>query len=100
MSEYYKLAMKKAEAERRYRIALQQEIFKLKQEKYPATLIPDLARGLTAEHKYNRDLTEALYNSTRDSLRALMAELNSYQTIIKFQSDLTEDTEDEDTRRM
>lgn len=93
MKQYYKQAQVKSEAERVYRIALQQAIFAYKQDKYPATLIPDLARGHTAEQKYQRDLTEALYNTTRDSLRALQAELNSYQTMIRFQSDLVTNDE-------
>ncbi len=90
MKELWKLSNAKAETERDYRIALQQEILTLRSKGIQATLIPDIARGATAELKFKRDTAEALYNTTKDSLRALQASLNAYQTMVRFQEDLSE----------
>lgn len=88
MKQLWKLSADKAETERAYRIALAQEILSLKYDKVQATLIPDIARGNTAELKHKRDLSEALYNTTRESLKSLQGDINAYQTIIKYQQEL------------
>ena len=88
MRQLWKLSNVKAETERDYRIALQQEILIQRTNGVQATLIPDLARGATANLKFERDKAEALYNTTKDSLRALQASLNAYQTMVRFQEDL------------
>lgn len=61
--EINKLGIKKAEAEKSYRIALRKEVTKLRFEKYPATLTQDLARGNeeVAKLKLERDVAESTY---------------------------------------
>lgn len=84
------LAKKWAEAERDYRRALAVEILLLKDQKMPATLIPDLARGNCSELKFQRDLAEATYKSGRDALEAIRSQMNGLQTIVKFQKEIQE----------
>lgn len=54
-----------AESERAYRVALASKILELKADGYPATLVPDLARGdkEVARLKVARDCAEALYKA-------------------------------------
>jgi len=82
------LAKANAEAERDYRRALAIEIVKLKSEGMSVTLIGDIARGNTAELKYNRDLKEAMYTSGRDSLRAISTQVTSLMSILKYQNEV------------
>jgi hypothetical protein len=77
-----------AEAERDYRAALAKEILKLKTEGMSVTLISDIARGNTSDLKFKRDLAEAQYTSGRDSLKAIMAQVNALQTIVKYVSEV------------
>lgn len=86
--ELFSLAKEMAESEREYRRALQIEIMKLRDEKVQATLIPDIARGLTSDLKFKRDLSEARYKSARDSLDAIKAQANGLQSILRVQSDI------------
>jgi hypothetical protein len=86
--EVYKQAKLKDKAEREYRIALAQEILKLKFDGMQATLIPDTARGNTADLKFNRDSAKSLYDSARDSMETLRTEATLLQTISKYQTDL------------
>lgn len=82
------LAKAMAEAEQAYRSSLAKEIVKLKLEGMSVTLIPDIARGNTSELKFSRDLAEAKYTSGRDSLKAIMAQVNALQTIVKYVSEV------------
>ena len=84
----FKLAQAMAETERIYRRALGVEIVKLKTDKMQATLIPDIARGLTAELKFERDLAEARYNSGRDNLQAIQSQMNGLQSLLRHQTDI------------
>ncbi|MEH7355087.1 hypothetical protein V7150_16135 [Neobacillus drentensis] len=86
--EVYKQAKLKDKAEREYRIALAQEILKLKADGMQATLIPDTARGNTADLKFNRDIAKSLYDSARDSMETLRTEASLLQTISKYQDEL------------
>lgn len=86
--ELFNLAKEMADSEREYRRALQIEIVKLRTEKVQATLIPDMARGLTSDLKFNRDLAEARYKSARDSLNAIQSQMNGLQSILKYQSEV------------
>ena len=86
--ELFSLAKEMAETERLYRRALQVEIVKLRTDKVQATLIPDIARGLTADLKFARDLAESRYKSARDSLDAIKAQANGLQSILKYQQDI------------
>lgn len=71
------LGLKKAEAERNYRIALNKEILKLKVEKYPATLIQELARGTkeVAELRLKRDIQESSYYTAISAMENLKLEI-------------------------
>lgn len=84
----FTLAKASAETEQAYRGALGREIVKLKLEGQSATLIPDIARGSTSELKFARDLAEARYTSGRDSIKAIMAQVNVLQSILRHQTDI------------
>lgn len=86
--EIFKLASNKAEMERAYRKSLAEEIAKLRDEKVPATLIGDIARGNVAYFKFERDLAADMYKSGISSMEALKAEINALQSIAKYQSDI------------
>lgn len=86
--ELFNLAKKKAETERAYRKALAIEIMDLKDKKYPATLISDLARGNTSELKFERDLADTVWTSARESLKALESQQSGLQTILKHQTEI------------
>ncbi|WP_242976236.1 hypothetical protein [Clostridium sporogenes] len=60
----------------------------LREQKVQATLIPDIARGNTAELKFKRDLAEATYKTCKEMLQALQAELSGYQSILKIQQEI------------
>ena len=76
------------EAEKIYKIALAKETIKLKTQGMPVTLIKDIARGNIADLKYNRDLSEQLYRTSKEMLESLRAELTALQSILKVQSDI------------
>lgn len=66
-----------AECERAYRVALQQEMVKLRVEKVPVTIINDLARGTehVANLKFNRDVAEAEYKSCIEAVQVKKLQL-------------------------
>ena len=88
IKEVYKQAKLKDKSEREYRIALAQEILKLKADGVQATLIPDIARGNTADLKFARDSAKSLYDSARDSMETLRTEASLLQTISRYQDEL------------
>lgn len=77
-----------AEKEREYRVALRQEILKLRSENFPATLISDLARGNVANLKFERDLAESLFKATVESSKAIQAEMSGLQSIYRRQDEM------------
>lgn len=84
-AEVYKLANKRAQTERAYRMELSKEMFRLKTEGTSITLIPDMARGNVADLKFERDLAEGQYKAAIEAMEALKSQLSAYQTIIKYQ---------------
>jgi hypothetical protein len=84
----FEVAKEKAETERDYRKALAVRIMELKDNKLPATLIPDLARGDTADIKFKRDLAEFKYNSARDFIEAQQTAISAFQSILRYQEDV------------
>ena len=84
----YKLAENKAEAEYHYRIALRQEILKLKTEGYPVSIIYDIAKGNAAHLMFERDKSADVFKASIESLKALQSELNGLQSISKYQSEV------------
>lgn len=87
-SEIFKLAKDKAEKERTYRKALAIEILTLRENKLAATLVSDVARGNTADLKFERDLSEAKYVAARDSLEAIQVQMSGLQSILKVQTEV------------
>ena len=86
--EVFRLAKKKAEAEHIYRVSLGQEMFLLREEKIPVTLIPDMARSRVAELKFERDLSADMYRAALSSMEALKVEINALQSIAKYNSEI------------
>lgn len=79
----HKYARTKAEKERDYRKALAQEMIKLRAEGLPATLIGDLARGQTADLKFERDLSTDLFKTNIEALGAIKIQASVLQSIFK-----------------
>jgi hypothetical protein len=87
--EIFNLAREKAEAERKYKVALRQEILKLKEKGYAATLINDLAKGeeQIAQLRFERDIAKELYMSGLESMKQTRTEASLLQTISKYQDE-------------
>ncbi len=77
----------KAKAEQEYRIALQQEMLRLKASGIAVTGIGDLARGETrvAGLKANRDISETLYETAKQQIYYLKIELSIAENLIKME---------------
>lgn len=77
-AELKSLGLKKAKAEREYRVALQKEMLRLKTEGYKVTIIPDMARGneTVANLRLNRDIVESTYYCCRDGIKYLETEID------------------------
>lgn len=86
--EVFRLAKNRAETEREYRMALSKEIVTLRAEKMPATLIGDVARGNVSHLKFERDLAMELHRSAMSSIGALQVEIQSWQSILKYMSEV------------
>ncbi len=86
--EVFRLAKKRSETEREYRMALSKEIATLRAENVQATLIPDLARGNVSDLKFKRDLAMEVHRSAMSSIGALQVEIQSWQSILKYMSEV------------
>ncbi|MET3700144.1 hypothetical protein SAMN05877753_1203 [Bacillus oleivorans] len=84
--EIFTLARNKATAEKRYRVALRQEILKLKEQGLPATLINNLAKGeeTIANLRFERDIAKELYVGGLESMKQTRTEASLLQTISKY----------------
>lgn len=89
--QIFHLAKEQAEKERVYRKALVLEIMRLKDEGMSISLINEIARGNTADLKYERDLAEASYVAGRDSLKAIATQMNGLQSILRIQREIEGD---------
>ena len=87
-TELFALAREKAQAEKAYRIALYKAIMELKDAGEKVTLIPDLARGKTADAKFQRDLADVRFTAGREALDAIKTQVSSLQTILKYQTEV------------
>lgn len=87
-SELFKLAKESAEAERDYRVALAKEKLKLRAEGMPVGLIEDVSRGNIADERFARDLAKEKYIAGRDSIKAIIAQLNALQSILRIQKEV------------
>lgn len=72
-----KMGSEYAEAYSRYRIALRQELLKLKDEGMAVTLAYDVARGKPeiARLKFNEISKEALYKANQESIQAIKLQI-------------------------
>lgn len=84
----FKLGKEKAESERNYRHALAIEMVRLRDEKLPATLIPDVARGNLSDLLFERDLAEVRFKAGIEAVDAIKSQTSSLQTIIKYRSEV------------
>jgi len=77
-------ARNKAMSERNYRMALAIEELRLKAEKYPATLIIDLARGNeeVANKKLDRDTQDAVYDAKKYEINSIHIETSVLQSML------------------
>lgn len=76
-TELKTLGLKKAQTERNYRVRQAQEILKLKLEKYPTTLVMELAKGNeeVAQLRLERDVAESSYFVALDAINNLRSEI-------------------------
>lgn len=60
----------KAEAERKYRVALAQKILQEREAGTPVTIINDVCRGSKeiAQLRFDRDVAESLYDTAREAI--------------------------------
>ena len=86
--EIFRLAKAKADTEKAYRIALMREIMQLREDKLPATLISDIARGRCADLKYERDLAAETYKASLAALEALRSEGSTLKAILEYQAEV------------
>lgn len=79
-------SVRKATAERDYRVALAMRELELKREKYPATLIMDLARGTeeVADLKLERDKLDAIYDAKKYEINSIHTEISVLQTQLNW----------------
>lgn len=67
-----------AEAEQTYRVKLAEKILLLREDKYPATLIGDLARGdrEVAQLKFERDCAEVVYDNAKEAVNVFKRQID------------------------
>ncbi|GJM72963.1 hypothetical protein HMSSN036_51790 [Paenibacillus macerans] len=82
------LGKAKAEAERDYRLALAQEILRLRAEKVPISIITDIAKGNVADSLFQRDFAEAQFRAGTEAIEAIKTQVSALQTILKYQTDV------------
>lgn len=86
--EIFLLAKGAAETERTYRVALAKEKMELREEGLAVGLIEDVARGNIANIRFERDLANLKYIAGRDSMKAIIAQLNALQSILRNQREV------------
>lgn len=85
--ELKELAIKKAEAEQAYRVALAKRILELKTDGMSVSLINDLSRGdkTVAELKMQRDIAESMYDACREKIKDLRSEIDIMRSILTWE---------------
>jgi len=86
--EIFRLAKKMAETERDYRVELAKEKIKLRDEGMAVGMINDVSRGNLADLRYKRDVAKETYTAARDSMKAIQAQINALQSILRIQQDI------------
>ena len=85
--ELYRLAYEKASTEQKYRHGLHVAIMELKGQDERATLIPDMARGMTKDLKFERDLADHKFTAGREAVDAIKVQISALQTILRYQTE-------------
>ncbi|WP_238859915.1 hypothetical protein [Clostridium sp. YIM B02569] len=80
------LGLKKAQAEKEYKVKQAEEILKLREDKYPATLIMELVKGNkeVAELRLQRDVAENAYFTCLDGIDNLRIEIELIKNKLKW----------------
>lgn len=83
IDKFPKFINDKAETNRVYRIAIAKKLMQLRSEGIPVTVAKDIARGdkIVAEMKFNSSKAEDFFEMQKFVVRALLASINSYQTM-------------------
>nr|WP_315066483.1 hypothetical protein [uncultured Clostridium sp.] len=85
-TELKTLGLMKAQTEKAYRVKLAEEISRLREEKYPATLIMELAKGneQVAEFRLQRDIAENSYYTCISAIENLRIEIETIRSKLSF----------------
>jgi hypothetical protein len=85
-AEYVRQHTELAKSEAEYRTAKAKKILLLKAEKYPATLITDLAKGdeTVASLMLKRDLAKGLVDAQRYNIRSIQDRIMIGQSVLKW----------------
>ena len=80
------LGVKKSNAERKYKIALRQELLKLRMDKHPVSIIQDLAKGneLISKLRLERDLAENAYTVCMEAMRNTRLEIETLRSFLTY----------------
>lgn len=85
--EQFKIrGIKKAEAEKNYKVALSKEALRMKVElDYPVTLIDKVVYGsdAVAEARFQRDVCESTYNNTLEEINCIKTQIRILEAQIK-----------------
>lgn len=81
------IGVKKANAERIYKIALRQELLKLRLDKQPVAIIQDLAKGEDAisQLRLERDLMENSYTVCLEAMRNTRQEIEVLRSFLVWE---------------
>ena len=85
-TELKTLGIKKAEAERNYRIALSKKLFALRMEKYPIAIMQDIAKGSSeiSNLRLQRDIAESSYYTAISAMDNLRLEIETLRSILTW----------------
>lgn len=64
-----------AEKDKEYKVALMQEILKLREAEHPATLINQIAYGKVANERFERNKSEVMYKSSIENVNAIKLQM-------------------------
>lgn len=81
------LGVKKADAEKNYKIELRKELLRLRLEKQPVAIIQDLAKGeeRISQLRLERDLAENSYNVCQEAMRNTRLEIELLRSLLTWQ---------------
>lgn len=78
VTEMAKYGKKKSDAEHDYRIAVEQETLKERDEGTPVTLIEKIVNGKTADLRRERDINEAYWRTSMEKIQAIKKQIDTY----------------------